>query len=216
MKKFSHTQSGFTLIEMIVSLGLFSIVVTISVGALLVLVATNQQLQGEQSVMTNLSFALDSMTREIRTGTSYYCDWSVNDNGVFNLNSNVDEEHGDETQDCANGNPDPQANHFVGLSFKEGGDSITRNSQRILYYYDQSKGKIFRKTGSDAPQSITSSGIFVTDFDFFVSGSDPLSSSNTQRDQASVTIFIEAAETSAANEKPYYVQTTISQRTLDL
>ncbi len=209
---------GFTLIEMIVSLGLFSIVVTISVGALLVLVATNQQLQSEQSVMTNLSFALDSMTREIRTGTSYYCDWSVNDNGVFNASANIDEEHGDRTRDCANGNPDPQANHFVGLSFKEGGDSITdeNNTERILYYFDQNKGKIFRKTGSAGPEPITSSGIFIKDFDFFVSGSDPLSSSNTQRDQPLVSIFIEAAETEAENEKSYYIQTTISQRTLDL
>jgi hypothetical protein len=158
------------------------------------------------------------MTREIRTGTSYYCDWSVNDNGAFNASANIDEEHGDNTRDCANGNPDPQANSFVGLSFKEGGDSITseNNTERIFYYFEKSQGKIFRKTSNNAPQPITSSGIFIKDFEFFVSGSDPLSSSNTQRDQPLVSIFIEAAETEAANAKSYYIQTTISQRTLDL
>lgn len=202
---------------MIVSLGLFSIVVTVAVGALLMLVATNQQLQSEQSVMTNLSFALDSMTREIRTGTSYYCDWSTNSNGAFNPNTDIDVEHGDLARDCANGNPSPNTNYFIGLSFKEGGDSITDSTDRILYYFDKNQGKIFRKTGNKDPQSITSSGIFVTSFNFFVSGSRPLTSGNAERDQAAVTIFIEAiASSSDPGAKPYYVQTTISQRTLDL
>ncbi len=68
-----HTQRGFTLIEMIVSLGIFSIVSTMTVGSLLVLISGNQQLQGEQNAMTNLAFAIDSMTREMRTGSSYVC-----------------------------------------------------------------------------------------------------------------------------------------------
>ena len=211
-----HKQTGFTLIEMIVSLGLFSIVVTVAVGALLMLVASNQRLQSEQSVMTNLSFALDSMTREIRTGTGYYCEWSANGNGVFSQGVDVDDEHGDRVNDCFNGNPDPAAKYFIGMSFKEGGDSISKNKERILYYFDKNVGKIFRKTGSNTPQSITSSGIFIRNFDLFVSGADPLTSGNGERDQAAVTIFIEAAETSNPNDKSYYIQTTITQRTLDL
>ena len=67
----TRTTGGFTLIEMIVSLTLFSAVITIAVGAFLVLLAANKQLQEEQAVLTNLSFALDSMTREIITGTGY-------------------------------------------------------------------------------------------------------------------------------------------------
>jgi hypothetical protein len=137
---------------------------------------------------------------------------------VFDPTSDVDVEHGDETNNCPNGNPDPGTNYFIGMSFKEGGDSITAaaNTERILYYFDSGQGKIFRKTGDNDPESITSSGIFIQSFDLFVSGSDPLSLANSQQDQASVTIFIEATETNDANKKPYYLQTTISQRTLDL
>ena len=72
VKKSQNQNLGFTLVEMIVS-RYFSIVVTTAVGAMLVLISTNQQLQSEQNVMTNLSFALDTMTREIRTGYNYYC-----------------------------------------------------------------------------------------------------------------------------------------------
>jgi prepilin-type N-terminal cleavage/methylation domain-containing protein len=216
MRRNYRSQSGFTLIEMIVSLGLFSLVVTVAVGALLMLVATNRQLQSEQSVMTNLSFALDSMTREIRTGTHYYCEWSANNNGTFNPVSNIDSIRGDSTNDCLSGNPNPSANVFVGLSFKEGGNSITQSQDRILYYFDKSAGKIFRKVGGDTPESITSSGIYIKDFDIHVSGSDPLTDGVTERDQPVVTIFIEAAETNSASAKTHYMETTVTQRTLDI
>ncbi len=216
MKMNSRTQSGFTLIEMMVSLGLFSIVITVAVGALLMLVATNQQLQSEQSVMTNLSFALDSMTREIRTGTSYYCDWSISGSGAFSAGTDIDQVHGNSTRDCSTGNPS-QSNNFIGLSFKEGGDSIAEGTdERIFYFFDKNQGKIFRKTANNAPESITSSGIFIKNFDFFVSGSGALSPGNTQKDQPMVTIFIEATETDNPSQKSYYIQTTIAQRTLDL
>ncbi|MEY2665692.1 MAG: hypothetical protein RLZZ480_797 [Candidatus Parcubacteria bacterium] len=217
--KYQTPTAGFTLIEMIISLGLFSVVVTVSVGALLMLVATNNQLQGEQSVMTNLSFALDSMTREMRTGTHYYCEYGSHNNQVFSTSGDLDSIRGNSTHDCVNGNPDAAlSNYKIGLSFNEGGDSITTTSgdSRILYYFDKSEGKIFRKVGANAPESITSSDIYIKKMDLFVSGSDPLNGGSTETDQASVTIYIEASETSASNKKTYYLQTTVSQRTLDI
>ena len=49
-------QSGFTLIEMIVSLAVFAGVITIAVGALLVIVSTSDRLQDEHNIMVNLAF----------------------------------------------------------------------------------------------------------------------------------------------------------------
>jgi prepilin-type N-terminal cleavage/methylation domain-containing protein len=66
-------QNGFTLIELMVSLSIFSIVMVISVGTLLIMIDINAKAQAVYSASTNLSFALDSMTREIRTGDHYYC-----------------------------------------------------------------------------------------------------------------------------------------------
>lgn len=217
-------QHGFTLIEMIVSLGVFSVVITISVGALLMLVATNSQLQGEQSVMTNLSFALDSMTREIRTGTSYYCDSASNtssggSSNIFNDSNDLDAilKSGSvqSTKDCSSGNA---GKNYRGLAFIEGGNSITAGSDRILYYFNKLDGKIYRRVGAGASESIVSSGIYIKDFQFFVSGSNPLSKTGgpTEDDQAAVTIYIEAAEVNDPTAKSYYIQTTVTQRTLDL
>jgi prepilin-type N-terminal cleavage/methylation domain-containing protein len=208
------SQSGFTLIEMIVSLGVFSIVVMIAVGALLMLVATNEQLQGEQSVMTNLSFALDSMTREIRTGTHYYCTASGSQNGIFGVTADIDALIGDSYNDCANG---AGGQRFQGVSFKESGNSITGSDDRILYFFDRTNQKIYRKVGANAPEEIVSSGIVIRNLEFFVTGSKlrRIGGGNID-DQPAVTMFIEAVEEDAATSKPYYVQTTVTQRTLDL
>ncbi|MFT7644712.1 MAG: prepilin-type N-terminal cleavage/methylation domain-containing protein [Candidatus Paceibacteria bacterium] len=216
MKLRSTSQLGFSLVEMIVSLGLFSVVITISVGALLMLVATNEQLQSEQTVMTNLSFAIDSMTREIRTGTNYYCVARANPGGLFS--TAADQSTLDGTNDCDEGNSGSRS--LQGISFIEGGNSVTGGADRILYFYDQTgfenDGKIMRRVGNDAPQSIVSSGIYITNAEFFVSGSESLDSDPTEVDQAAVTIFIEARESSDSTGKPYRIQTTVVQRTLDI
>lgn len=209
------TQRGFTLIEMIVSLALFSVVVTVAIGALLVLVGSNEDLQGEQSVMTNLSFALDSMTREIRTGTRYYCVSAGSQTGVFN-NGNSLESIGDNVQDCATGMASTA--NFHGVSFLEAGESITGSAaNRILYFYDKTNGQIYRRVGDNPAQSIVSSGIYIENANFFVSGSASVDD-NGNTVQPTVTIHIEAIDVNDAdpNPKSYFVQTTITQRTLDI
>jgi prepilin-type N-terminal cleavage/methylation domain-containing protein len=194
---------GFTIIEMIVSLALFAVVVTVSVGALLMLIGTNDDLQGEQSVMTNLSFALDSMSREIRTGSYYYCDTASSITSASNL-----DDTGTSTNDCVEGDE--------GISFKEAGNSITGSSaSRIGFYFDSDTGQIFRRVGSGAPLSMVSSGIYVREAGFFVTGSDPIRATNDAV-QPTVTIYIEAVDVDDVNEKSYYVQTTVTQRALDI
>ena len=220
------TQSGFTLIEIIVSLGVFSTVVTIAVGALLVLVAANQQLQSEQSVMTNLSFALDSMTREIRTGTAYVCDSEPNYSSRGNRNPFADGNDLDgngvhEIDDYDNcDDPDPDDN-LLGLSFVESGDSISGAGNRVIYFFDRAEQTIYRRTGTGTKLPITSpsSGVIINDFVFWVTGAEPLDSiaalSEGVLQQPAVTIFIDASNSQNPN-KHFYLQTTITQRTLDL
>jgi prepilin-type N-terminal cleavage/methylation domain-containing protein len=60
--------AGFTLIELLVSIGLFSIVVIIVVGAVSSVINANKQAQVITSVVNNLNFTLESMTRAIKTG----------------------------------------------------------------------------------------------------------------------------------------------------
>ncbi|MCR4333976.1 MAG: prepilin-type N-terminal cleavage/methylation domain-containing protein [Patescibacteria group bacterium] len=64
---------GYTLIELIVSVGLFAIVMLLASGAYLIMIGINRQVQGIATGIDNLSFALETMTRTIRTGTEYGC-----------------------------------------------------------------------------------------------------------------------------------------------
>lgn len=66
-------QKGFTLVEMIVAVGLFAVVMVICVMALLSLVSANKKAQALQSVMNNLNVAVDGMVRSVRMGTLYHC-----------------------------------------------------------------------------------------------------------------------------------------------
>jgi len=64
---------GYTLLELIVSVGIFSMVMLIVTSAYLTLVHLDRKARATSDVMTNLSFVVESMTREIRTGTDYKC-----------------------------------------------------------------------------------------------------------------------------------------------
>ncbi len=68
-----HTQqqAGFTLVEMIVGVFLFTVVMLVAVGALMSILDANRRAQANKAVMNNLHFALESMTREIRVGRDY-------------------------------------------------------------------------------------------------------------------------------------------------
>lgn len=224
-KQHSH---GFTLIEMIVSLGVFSIIVTIAVGALLALISGNQKLQGEQSIMTNISFALDSMTREIRTGYFYVCAGVPNKNQpvlgakIFDEDRDDHDDLGEQTQDCPTGPADNDK--FQGVSFWEGGNSITGGGTvpRIMYYYDVDAKTIMRRVINNQPQPVISSGLAIVDADFIVTGSDREASGNTV--QPTVTIYIKAVakededaySTDPDSVKTYQLETTVTQRILDL
>lgn len=66
-------QRGFTLIELMVSVTIFIIVMTISLGAMLSISSADRKAESVKTIMNNLNFALDSMTRTVRTGYGYGC-----------------------------------------------------------------------------------------------------------------------------------------------
>lgn len=72
MQHFKHTK-GFTLIEILVSLSLFLVVMTISMGSVLSVFDANRKSESLKIVMDNLNFTLESMSREIRFGKNYHC-----------------------------------------------------------------------------------------------------------------------------------------------
>ncbi len=64
---------GFTLIELMVSVAIFAVIMTISLGAMLSITTAQRKAETLKSVIDNLHFALDGMSRSIRTGYNYNC-----------------------------------------------------------------------------------------------------------------------------------------------
>lgn len=59
---------GFTLIEMIVAIALFSVVITIAIGGFVNALRTQRQVAALLASQSNVSLALEQMARDIRTG----------------------------------------------------------------------------------------------------------------------------------------------------
>jgi prepilin-type N-terminal cleavage/methylation domain-containing protein len=70
MKKV-QLQKGFTLVEMIVSLGIFTIVALVAVGALIKVMDANKKSIALKTAINNMNFTLESMSREMRVGSDY-------------------------------------------------------------------------------------------------------------------------------------------------
>ncbi len=81
-----HKQSGFTLLEMLVSLGIFTVVAVFAIGSLVRITALNRQAQTLQKTITNVSSALEMMSREMRMGSKFV----GGSNSVSFLSPNVD------------------------------------------------------------------------------------------------------------------------------
>jgi prepilin-type N-terminal cleavage/methylation domain-containing protein len=213
MKTYANYQRGFTLIEMIVALGLFAVVLTIVSGAIITLIAGNQRFHHTQTIMSNLSFVIDSMTREMRVGYNYYCA-SSGGLGAGIFSGNHETIAGNNKQDCQNGRGGA---NLHGVSFTEGGNSLTTLSgeDRILYYYDEAEETIFRRIGNRDAEQIVADNVRITDADFFVTGTETLLTPPSNQEQPTITIFIEA-QSEADPSVVERMQTTVTQRTLDL
>jgi len=67
------TLRGYTLLELIVSLGIFSMVMLVVMGAYVTLISLDRQARANNQLAASLSFAVESMARSMRTGTGYAC-----------------------------------------------------------------------------------------------------------------------------------------------
>ncbi len=79
-----RTKKGFTLVEMIVSIGLFTIVLFIASSAFLSVLNADRKSRATRIATDNLNLALEDMSRRIKTGTAYRCDGGL---GVRNCSA---------------------------------------------------------------------------------------------------------------------------------
>ncbi|MCK5027696.1 MAG: type II secretion system protein [Candidatus Pacebacteria bacterium] len=68
-----QTNKGFTLIEMIVSVGIFITVLSVSMGGLVTVVSSNDKAQAIRVAMDNMNFVMEEMSRHVTQGNTYHC-----------------------------------------------------------------------------------------------------------------------------------------------
>ncbi len=79
----SEASRAFTLIELMVSIALFSIVVVVVAAAYLNLLKLDKDARATVQIANNLNFVIDTMSREIRTGKNYGCNGTQGQNCPF-------------------------------------------------------------------------------------------------------------------------------------
>ncbi len=199
--RYTH-QKGFTLIELMVSLTVFAIVMLISTSTLLNMIDMNAKAQALYSATTNLSFALDSITREIRMGYHYYCykvdasdaDWIPSEN---------------QTHDCS------VADGANGISFIREKD----DKQKAYRLYNNALWQ--HEDGRDWEQ-ITAPEVVIDSFSLMVENTDVYGQKDIVGDphdigQPVVTLKISGhVNNGLETDTDFHVQTRIVQRRLDI
>lgn len=190
MKFTSETSRGFSLVELIVSIGLFAIVAVAMAGAVVNVMDANRKSRSLVSIVDSLSFALDSMTRELRVGKNYDCGAHSGATDCSTPQSQI--------------NFDTSENVFFAYRLNTSENSIERCGHSSSDCPNPSSGANYqRMTGND---------IEITDLRFYVYGTEPAS----DNEQPRVTIVVSGRTGTADTDSAFTIQTTVTQRLPDL
>ncbi|MEI6042005.1 MAG: type II secretion system protein [bacterium] len=201
-EKNTNQKRGFTLIEVMVSVSLFAMVMTLSLGAILSIVDGNKKAQAINAVANNLNFAVESMVRDIKTGYAYTCTVNVIS---ASTTSNLSGDNG-----CT-----PNTS-FFSISLVS---TITGEKRGVRYYREvtDGKGRIWKetRTGSEVVSQypLTSPEVDIKDLKFVVS--NPISANYTGQPSVFLTMN-GTANVNPTQTSDFTVQTYISQRNLNL
>jgi prepilin-type N-terminal cleavage/methylation domain-containing protein len=184
--------AGFTLIEMLVALSLFMVVMTIALGALLTLIDANKKSHAIQTLMTNLNFVVDDISRNARIGSTYHCS---------NVGSYQDVSV---AKDCSNGKDR--------FAFEPTGGSNSTIDDQVVYRLSGSSASIEKSVDGGANYfTITSPDITIETLRFYVSGARI-----SDGEQPKVILVISGTAGVEDDIKTEFgIQTTITQRLLD-
>ncbi len=191
--KTKKSPAGFTLIEVMVSVSIFSIVMLVSTGAVFSIVEANKKAHTLKSVMTNLNFALESMARDVRVGSQFSCNGAGDCQGggdVFSYKANRNIIGGSENDSVEYRLLDDNVQLPV----------VKRIQKRV--YGDGPEFKAF----------ITAREINIESLKFYVIGTQP---SPADVKQPKVVITIKGYAGAGNIKSSFNIQTTISQRSID-
>lgn len=193
------TKGGYTIIETMIAISLFLVVIMIGMDSLLNANLLHQKSQNMRSIMDNLSFVMEDMSKNIRTGSDYYC--------ITGSDTLANVSVAKSGQSC------------WGVAFEPAtGDPLNANDQWVYYI---SGGKIFKSTQGPylassfvqlSPDEVVLD-IAPTVAGFSVLGAEPPLGNNQQ---PFVNIRLVGKITYKSVVTPFSLQTSISERLVDI
>jgi len=191
MKKIFNTNRGFTLVELLVALTLFTFVVLAAVASLYSVNDASRKVTAMRGVLDNLNFAMESMSRTIRTSTTIVCGGTTKPVGA--------------TNNC----PFPTGPLSNRISVKSTLGVKADVEYRLNTTTHQVEKRVNEGSGYGNWIAITSPEINVQTLNFYVKGAD-----TGDLFQPSVIIMIQGIATANTGDSaPFAVHTLISQRT---
>lgn len=195
---FAKPTEGFTLVEMIVSVGLFAVVMLICVGALLALVGANRKVQALQLVMNNLNITLDGLMRSARMGNTFHC-------GATGVNATPLA-----PANCTSGD--------IVFAFEPYGNGPS--DPPWIYSYDPVAKSLFRAQNGGTAVAMTASQVQIDSMQFFVdgttSGCDVASPCTPKQPKVMIVIKGTAPVLNSKARSTFHLQMTAVQRVLDI
>lgn len=186
---------GFTLIEMIVAVAVFTVCVVLIVGALISLNSASRKERAIRVAMDNMGAALDSMSRNIRTGSSFHCGCGTSGSPT----TAGDTTFPGEPRNCPSSGAGDMCLAFEG---QDGGAAAT---DQIVYKL--LNGQIWRSIDSGSSYlAMTAPEVSISKLTFYVDGADK------GTNQPVVRIVLRGVAGRGAITTPFVVQTSVSPR----
>lgn len=179
-------KKGFTLIEILVSVTLFLVVMTVSMGAVVSIINTNRKVGSSKAVLDNINSAMELMSRQMRFGTVYHCMVAGDSKSLT------------QSEDCPfGGGP--------GVSF------LSQDGARLVF---RQNGSIieFSTDGGASYTALTSPDVIIQSLTFFVIGTDPPPADMLQ---PRVVIMLKGLAGTDTNTTSFALETQVSQRAID-
>lgn len=192
--------SGFTLIELMIATSLFTIIMLMGIGSLIVSSNSAKAAQKLRIAVDNVNFAMEIMTRELRTGSLYNCaDTSIE------ISSDI-------PSDCTGGNV------IAFTPQKDEGSSVSRVAYVLKDRVDGATKSLVRCEGdSNNCSEIVSGDVNVQLLKFYVRGSglNPNNDPDKDKTQPSVSILMSGVVKKKDGFAPFTLQSMASQRSTE-